>query len=165
MKHGGGFVKAGDERGAAAVEFALVSVVLFPLMFGTIGFGWTFWEINAAQNTARQAAREASLGVGDDFTRTVACLSAANSGSAARPVTLEVAFSTDPAGLVPLGAQDAHGYVHVALTYRSALGDLVPGPLTDAGGRFVVHATDRIEQLGESDRRIDFSDSLTATAC
>lgn len=45
-----------DQRGAAAVEFALVSPVVFAVMFGTLTYG--LW-LNDALNV-RQGAREAS---------------------------------------------------------------------------------------------------------
>ena len=43
-----------DERGAAAVEFGLVALVFFTLLFGIIQFGLWFWAWEA---TAHAAAR------------------------------------------------------------------------------------------------------------
>ena len=46
-----------DQRGAAAVEFALVAPVLFSLVFGIIGFGFVFAQELSLGNGARQGAR------------------------------------------------------------------------------------------------------------
>lgn len=47
----------GDD-GAAAVEFALVSTILFPLLFGIIQYGLYFNDSLNARQGVRQAARE-----------------------------------------------------------------------------------------------------------
>ena len=38
---------AGNERGTAAVEFALVVVVLLVILSGTVEFGKSFWYYNS----------------------------------------------------------------------------------------------------------------------
>jgi hypothetical protein len=45
------------ERGAVAVEFALIVPVVLVLLFGVIGFGIVFAQQLALGNSARQAAR------------------------------------------------------------------------------------------------------------
>ena len=45
------------ERGAALVEFALVSIVLYLLLAGAIEFGRLMFDANALQDVARVAAR------------------------------------------------------------------------------------------------------------
>ena len=45
------------ERGAAAVEFGLVALILFTLIFGIIQFSFWFWSWQAAGHAAREAAR------------------------------------------------------------------------------------------------------------
>ena len=49
------------ERGAALVEFALVSLVLYLLLAGTIEFGRLMFDANALQDVARVAARELAV--------------------------------------------------------------------------------------------------------
>ena len=50
------------ERGAAAVEFALVSTVLFLIVFGIIEFGRTYSQYEVLQGAAREGARRAAVG-------------------------------------------------------------------------------------------------------
>ena len=47
-----------DERGAAAVEFALVSLVLLTIIGVTFQFAIYLWAFQAASNGAREGARE-----------------------------------------------------------------------------------------------------------
>lgn len=51
-----------DDRGAAAVEFALVSVLLFTLLFGIIQYGFLFFQYQAAAATVHDAARKLVTG-------------------------------------------------------------------------------------------------------
>jgi Flp pilus assembly protein TadG len=46
-----------DGRGAAAVEFSLVIIPLFLLLFGTIEFGRLLWTRQSMQSLAMSAAR------------------------------------------------------------------------------------------------------------
>lgn len=54
-----------DDRGAAAVEFALVSVLLLILLFGIIQYGYFFFQSTAAEHAAREGARLAAVGIDD----------------------------------------------------------------------------------------------------
>lgn len=51
-----------EQRGAAAVEFALVVPILLLLLFGIMDFGYLINRASMINNAARDAAREASLG-------------------------------------------------------------------------------------------------------
>jgi Flp pilus assembly pilin Flp len=55
------------QEGAAAVEFALLLPLLVLLLFGFIQFGLAFNTRIQATNAAREAARQAVVGI-DDFT-------------------------------------------------------------------------------------------------
>lgn len=46
-----------DERGASAVEFAIVAVPLLLLLFGTIEYGRLMWTRQAMQSLANETAR------------------------------------------------------------------------------------------------------------
>ncbi len=54
------------EQGAAAVEFALIAMILFTLLFGIIQFGLWFWAWQAGGHAAREAARVAAVSPCDD---------------------------------------------------------------------------------------------------
>ena len=45
------------QGGGAAVEFSLVIMTMFLLLFGITEFGWYMWTVNALQQTAIQGAR------------------------------------------------------------------------------------------------------------
>ena len=61
-----------DQRGAAAVEFALVTPLLLMLVLGILDFGWMIMKANLVNNAARDAARVASLaGTYDDIDATL----------------------------------------------------------------------------------------------
>lgn len=62
MRRAGRAGRAGDQ-GAAAVEFALISVALFTLMFGILQYGFYFFQATAIEAAAREAARRASVGI------------------------------------------------------------------------------------------------------
>lgn len=51
------------EAGAAAVEFALVSALLFTLLFGIIQYSYFFFQSQGASATTREASRLAAVGV------------------------------------------------------------------------------------------------------
>jgi Flp pilus assembly protein TadG len=50
-----------EQRGAAAVEFALVLPVLLLVVLGTIDWGWYFYVSQVVTNAAREGARAGSL--------------------------------------------------------------------------------------------------------
>ncbi len=50
-----------DERGAAAVEFALVLPLLLTIVFGTIEWGYYFFTREIVVNSAREGARAGTL--------------------------------------------------------------------------------------------------------
>lgn len=51
-----------DEKGAAAVEFALVMPILMILIFGIVDFGLAINQYATASNAAREGVRAAALG-------------------------------------------------------------------------------------------------------
>jgi len=62
-----------NERGAAAVEFALIAAVLFVFVFGIIEFGRLFSELEVLTSAAREGARAAAVrGTSDEVEQAVA---------------------------------------------------------------------------------------------
>ncbi|MDH5502935.1 MAG: pilus assembly protein [Acidimicrobiia bacterium] len=53
-----------DERGAALVEFAIMAILLFSLLFGMVEYGWVFANNLDARHGAREAARLAAVNWG-----------------------------------------------------------------------------------------------------
>jgi Flp pilus assembly protein TadG len=50
-----------QERGAAAVEFAIVASVLVMLVFGILEFGLAFWQVQNLRSATREGARVAAV--------------------------------------------------------------------------------------------------------
>jgi Flp pilus assembly protein TadG len=50
-----------EEDGAAAVEFAIISVLLMTLVFGAIEFGVAYSKVNVYTSAAREGARYAAV--------------------------------------------------------------------------------------------------------
>lgn len=55
-----------DENGAVAVEFALIAMLLFTLLFGILQFGLWFWCWQTGAHAAREAARFSAVEPCDD---------------------------------------------------------------------------------------------------
>jgi Flp pilus assembly protein TadG len=53
------------DRGAAAVEFALVSLLLCTVLFGILQYGLYFWQLQGGAAAAREAARQSAVGMWD----------------------------------------------------------------------------------------------------
>ena len=51
-----------DQRGAAAVEFALIVPIFCALLFGLIEFGYYFWTAETTSSAARETARRVVVG-------------------------------------------------------------------------------------------------------
>jgi uncharacterized membrane protein len=58
-------LRGAPDRGAAAVEFALVLPLLFIILFGVVEYGFNLFQMQAAQATIREAAREVAVGIDD----------------------------------------------------------------------------------------------------
>jgi hypothetical protein len=54
--------RARSERGAAAIEFALVMLPMVVLLFGAIQYGLYFWAMQGGSDIARSAARDSAVG-------------------------------------------------------------------------------------------------------
>ncbi len=113
------------ESGAAAVEFALVSTLLFPLLLGTIDYGLWF---NDSLNT-RQGVREAArLGV----VQTISCSTGANDlqklACTTRQQVGAVAGDTYAMVKVPTGWRKGQPLVVCAMVKVTGVTGLTPMP-------------------------------------
>ncbi|WP_457185924.1 TadE family protein [Nocardioides sp. P5_E3] len=59
------FSRPREDRGAAAVEFALIVPILLVVLFGIIDFGFAINRYTIVNNAAREGVREASLGASE----------------------------------------------------------------------------------------------------
>jgi Flp pilus assembly protein TadG len=50
-----------SQRGSAAIELALILMMMFVLLFATLQFGRIFWQYNAVQKATHDAARFLAL--------------------------------------------------------------------------------------------------------
>ena len=106
-----------QDRGAAAVEFALISVILFTLIFGTVQYGLYFWSLQSGSQAAREAARQAAVGA-------LSCAEFQNAvldnsrGESSGTVTATRKFYTDET-LSTAGAPTIGGAVKVVVSFQS----------------------------------------------
>lgn len=136
---------ARDNRGAAAVEFALVAGILFTLIFGTIQYGLYFWSLQSGAHAAREAARQAAVGsaatkVCTDFVNAVKTNARGEQDST---VTAKRTFFTDESLGTP-GAPTIGGAVKIEVTFDSIDLGLPFVPFID-GGRVAEQAVARVE--------------------
>jgi Flp pilus assembly protein TadG len=50
------------EEGASAVEFAIIAPLLFMLLFGILGFGLAFLQVQSIRTAVREGGRAAAVG-------------------------------------------------------------------------------------------------------
>jgi Flp pilus assembly protein TadG len=100
-----------SERGAAAVEFALVVPVLLLLVFGVIEFSRLYNEQISLTNAARSAARVMAIGNDQALARTAAV----NAAPALNPALTGGQVSFSPAACA------VGGTMSVTINYTSTL--------------------------------------------
>jgi Flp pilus assembly pilin Flp len=126
------------ERGAMAVEFALIFPIVFAVMFGIIQYGIYFWGRSTVAASARESARQ--LAVGTDWTcsrdEALAKANGAGSGAAATMRYL------NDANVATIG-----DLVEVTVTAKSLAPSFLPLP--DSGAITEV-ATARVENIPTS---------------
>ena len=81
-----------DQRGAAAVEFAMIVPLFAALLFGIIEFGFYFWTAEGTNSGAREVARRVT--VGDCWSSGQLTLAQSHS-----PRATSVSASPDPSSL------------------------------------------------------------------
>jgi len=107
------------EKGAAAVEFAIVLPLLVLLVFGIMEAGWLFAQINDIHHGAREGARLAAVNY-EDGVQSEMC-DRMDLASASSPVVTLTATEDIDGDF--LGRGDV-GYVKVEITYQSLTGVL-----------------------------------------
>lgn len=90
-----------DDRGAAAVEFALLSIPLFTILFGAINYGLYFADVQTVQSSTADVARDATLSVsssGLNWTGTTGCVSNPSTASELAKVVCDLNTTVKPLG-------------------------------------------------------------------
>ena len=115
-----------SERGAAAVEFALVLPLLLMLVLGGIDWGWYFFVREVAINAAREGARVGSVNAVDAADARVDAHAAAAGYLAGVGLTQGTVSETTPTVLVGTSSVST---VRVVVTYPvgSLTGFTLPG--------------------------------------
>jgi Flp pilus assembly protein TadG len=97
------------DSGAAAVEFALVLMLLATLLFGIIQYGYTFFEYIQVAHAAREGVRWGALGSTDTEIRAKAAAASPTLGSDATiaigrsdPLSISVTVTHPVTRLAPL---------------------------------------------------------------
>lgn len=139
------------DDGAAAVEFALVSILLFLLLFGIIEFGIGFFTQQGAAAGAREAARRAIVGKVTSCANLTAIAknaagSAASFFDSVTLTTVDGGTGGTPNGVIGDVGDDVKVTIkyHVALPFVSALVPGVPSNLAN----LTQTGTARIENQG-----------------
>jgi Flp pilus assembly protein TadG len=115
-------IRRGRDRGAVAVEMALVLPILIVLVFGVIDFGRLFNAQIAVTQAAREGARLAALG------NSVSTVTTKSRAAAPNLTPLGVAVTSCPAGATQ--TTDAVVVVTYSFTFSNPLVNLVGLPTT-----------------------------------
>lgn len=106
------------QAGAAAVEFALVSVLLFTLLFGMIQYSLYFWSVQSGAQAAREAARQAAVGA-LDCAEFVSAVRDNAQGETASTVQATREYYTDATMATTSASADVGGVVKVTVSFDS----------------------------------------------
>ena len=131
-------VRGPRARGIAAVELALLLLILFPLVFGLIEYSWMFLKSQEISGAARDAARIAATESGTNAlvdARITQAMTAANlAGSGYSVVTLPSNVASAPPG--------TQVQVTISVTYKNisltGLEKLFPVPTVLQGSTSMV---------------------------
>lgn len=132
------------DKGASAVEFALVLVLLMLLLTGIIQFGYTFFQYLQVEHAAREGARWASLrtpaGTWDTAGTTRAYVYEAAPFLDLKDPN-KVVINVDGSGRQTATASDSGKTVVVDVYYDSPVMMPLPDSIMGAGGTIPLQAT------------------------
>ena len=111
------------ERGAAAVEFALVLVPLLTIVFGLIQYGWYFYAMQSGTSATSAAVRELSVGDCQDSSELSAFVIKRLAGASLSDGTVQITTVYRSASLSapPMAAPGVvGGEVEITLRFQTA---------------------------------------------
>jgi len=106
-----------NERGAEAVEFALIAIPFLLLILGIIQYGFYFWTAETTNSSARETARR--IIVGDCWTQSQIDTFARHNA----PMTTSVTADPLPTSATPVGTM-----IRVTVTSSANLLGIIPLP-------------------------------------
>lgn len=107
-----------EERGSAALEFAIAIPVILMFIFGVIQYGYLFWSLQTAAATAREAARQLVVGTDWGCVQSQAQGQADNPALGTAPPTVTRTYY-DTAGNVSAAGPVVGGLVKVDVSFQS----------------------------------------------
>jgi Flp pilus assembly protein TadG len=134
-----GFRRRGADRGAAAVEFALVTPLLLVMLFGIIDYGIWFTDSIALRQAVRDGARRGAVenfgscspaitGTTDADLHNLACSVASGVNPISGTVAVRVVIANDPASASGAAWQAGRTLRVCALSQHTSLLPFVPFP-------------------------------------
>ena len=127
-----------SERGAVAVETAMLFLIVFTVMFGVIQYGIYFWGRSTAAASARESARQMAVGTQWACSQTEA-IDKAKQAASSVGVTMRYVNATNTAKVGDL--------VEVTVTGDTLAPTLLPLPTK---GKITEVATARVENIPNS---------------
>jgi Flp pilus assembly protein TadG len=116
----GGARKYREDRGAAAVELALILPVLFLILFGIVQFGWLFHAWISMEGGVRQGARYMAL-----HNDPAGAQSAAKADMPTLGTSVTVSVAVNGTGTCS-GPGSTNNRVTITATYSSPLPTIIP---------------------------------------
>ena len=118
------------QGGGTAVEFSLVIMTMFTLLFGVTEFGWYMWTANALQQTAIQSAR--CMGVLATSCASGAAYSSSRTLSYVQTVASTYGITVPSAGVTlstsaTCGGAVGFSSVTINYTFRTVVPNLITG--------------------------------------
>jgi len=111
---------ARNDKGASAVEFALVAPVLISMMFGGLALGLAIWTQNILQDAAQEAARCIAIGSSTCATVPSGCDSSSPSVCYAETVAVNRGMTSIAASDITIATNVTSGgvsFTTVKITY------------------------------------------------
>jgi Flp pilus assembly protein TadG len=137
------------ERGAVAVEFALVLVPLLMLIFGAIQYGFLFLAQQSGSSAAQQAARQLSVGNCSDTTQLTSFVGTRLGSSLSSGLSVSRAFKDESGTAVTAGSQQVGDRVQVTVRFNTVNMHFPFIPLP-SGGTVQKSAEARVEDTTSS---------------